>query len=129
MSIHNFSDKIKSKMPIDKMTFLYFCIIIGVGVGSFGLGRLSNDFGVETNKENGIIIEESNYLEKDSNLNNDEVISIDKTIKRYVASKNGKMYYSIGCSGAKRIKKENEVWFSSKEDAEKSGYELSSTCK
>jgi hypothetical protein len=35
----------------------------------------------------------------------------------------------LGCSGANRIKPENEIWFSTKEEAEKSGFTLSTTCK
>ena len=49
--------------------------------------------------------------------------------RRYVASKNGKMYYPLGCASAKRIKPENEVWFSTENEAIKSGYTKSSMCK
>ena len=41
MSIPNITDKIKSKISIDKVTVLYLFIILGVGISSFGLGRLS----------------------------------------------------------------------------------------
>jgi hypothetical protein len=68
----------------------------------------------------------------DKNIDNNKISNLQSDQpqeRRYVASKNGKMYYSLGCSGAKRIKKENEVWFSTSLDAEKSGYTRSSTCK
>jgi hypothetical protein len=130
MSISDLIHKIKSKTGIDKVTFVYLCIIVGVAVGSFGLGRLSLDN--NTNESDNIIIEEEENSLVNQNENNG-VVSTTQPIqsgeKKYVASKNGKMYYSIGCSGAKRIKPENEVWFSTTEDAEKSGYALSSTCK
>jgi hypothetical protein len=127
MSIPNLIDKIKGKTSIDKIAILYPIIIIGVAFSSFGLGRLSVDSNNNFDNKKSIVIEENNNIENKEieESNNNENVSI----KKYVASKNGKMYYSIGCSGAKRIKKENEVWFISKEDAEKSGYELSSTCK
>lgn len=129
MSIPNLIYKIKSKTNIDKVTIMYLFIIVVVGISSFGLGRISIDNGSSEN--NSIDITEAKNLSKNQDENDSEILTtqIQSTEKRYVASKNGKMYYSIGCSGAKRIKKENEVWFSSKIDAEKSGYVLSSTCK
>jgi hypothetical protein len=47
----------------------------------------------------------------------------------YVASKTGSKYYLPSCSGAKRIKEENKVWFEDKAEAEKAGYQPASTCK
>jgi len=130
MSIPNFIDKIKSKVNIDKTTLMHILVVTGVGLCSFGLGRISiedrvfdnsamdTDLNISFVKDSN---EEGNTMEK-SNTQKDEE-------KRYVASKNGKMYYSLGCSGAKRINIENEVWFKTREDAEKSGYLFSSTCK
>ncbi len=47
----------------------------------------------------------------------------------YVASKSGSVYHLPWCSGAKRIKEENKVWFMSKEEAERAGYRPASNCK
>lgn len=132
MSITDIIYKIKQNTGIDKVTLLYLFIIIGVGISSFCLGRLS--IGGDINKNgniNGVIIGEENAREDNKIINNENLpaTSIQSSEKRYVASKNGKMYYSLGCSGSKRIKPENEVWFSTKEDAEKSGFTLSATCK
>ena len=122
MSIPNLIYKIKSKTGLDKITLIYLFIIVGVGVSSFGLGRISLN---DSFTDNNITIKE---IPKTSNeISSTQLTQL--TEKRYVASKNGKMYYSIGCSGAGRIKTENEVWFSTSEDAEKSGYTMSSTCK
>lgn len=130
MSIPNLIHKIKSKTGIDQITFMYLIIIIGVGIGSFGLGRISKDNERDI-KSNTFAIQKVDYLNnkniEESNI--DDISQIETIEKKYVASKNGKMYYSLDCSGAKRIKSENEVWFSTKSDAEKSGYTLSSTCK
>lgn len=124
-------NKIKSKIDVDKTTILFLLIIIGVGISSFALGRFSilNNVRAENIVANSQV---QNRLEIGDNYNSNltgQAQSIKIGEKRYVASKNGKMYYSLGCSGAKRIKPENEVWFNSQIDAEKSGYVLSSTCK
>jgi len=136
MSIPNLIYKIKSKTGIDRVTIIYLFIIVGVGISSFGLGRISLNNSLNENSDSDMIMTETEN-EKESadwrtDIKNSEILATQptqSTEKRYVASKNGKMYYSIDCSGAKRIKTENEVWFSTREDAEKSGYTLSSTCK
>jgi len=129
MSIPDFINKIKRKTNIDKSTVLFLFIIIGVALCSFGLGRFSMKNNFNSNLQSSSIgkidnLKIINRLDDNNNIPLKEV-----EVKRYVASKNGKMYYSLGCSGAKRIKKENEVWFSNEIDAEKSGYKKSSTCK
>lgn len=47
---------------------------------------------------------------------------------QYVASKTGKSYHLPWCSGAKLIKEDNKVWFSSKEEAEARGYAPAGNC-
>jgi hypothetical protein len=132
MSINDFFNKIKSKFNLDKITILNLLIIIGVGISSFGLGRFSIEKRLVP--ENGISItynepESSQVTLNKNNISTYSSTSISQEEKRYVASKNGKMYYSLGCGGAKRIKPENEVWFKTSEDAEKAGYQRSSQCK
>lgn len=118
MSINDFMNKIKGKIGIDSMTIVCFCIIVLVSLGSFGLGRLSM-----TKIDN---VDQLNVKEEGINISKNEG---DTKEKLYVASKNGKLYYSLGCAGAKRISPKNEVWFASSIDAEKSGYTLSTSCK
>jgi len=124
MSIPNFLNKIKSKLHVDKTTIMYSFIIIGVGVSSFCLGRISsyNDTIYDTNRA----VEAQNEP-----LSSRKASTMESTAKQklYVASKNGKIYYSLNCSGINRIKPENQIWFASKTEAEKSGYTLSTTCK
>jgi hypothetical protein len=57
------------------------------------------------------------------------VSAVQPTTGVYVASKSGTKYYLPSCSGAKRIKEENKVWFQTKEEAEKAGYGPASGCK
>lgn len=123
MSINDFMNKIKVNLGIDKVDILYLFIIIGVGICSFFLGKLSNMNNIKSTTNNKIAIEQVEAI-KNNDIENTEIKK-----KNFVASKNGKMYYSLGCSGAKRIKTENEIWFNTKEEAEKSGYSLSTTCK
>jgi len=52
-----------------------------------------------------------------------------RTQGSYVASKSGAAYHYPWCSGAQRIKEENKIWFTSKEDAEAAGYRPASNCK
>lgn len=46
----------------------------------------------------------------------------------YVASKKSDKYHLPWCSGAKRIAEENKIWFATKEEAEKAGFEPAGNC-
>lgn len=126
-------NKIKGQIGIDSTTFICLCVVVLVGLGSFGLGRLS----VSNIADNsGIGLENTNtYVVKGEIGKSTQVESsienIASTIKekRYLASKNGKLYYAVGCSGAKRIAEKNIVWFATSTEAEKAGYSPSSSCK
>ncbi|CAN5732140.1 hypothetical protein BH11PAT2_BH11PAT2_07130 [soil metagenome] len=56
-------------------------------------------------------------------------ISPSSTAHNYVASKTGSKYYLPSCGTVSRIKEENRVYFATKSDAEKAGYEPSTSCK
>jgi hypothetical protein len=62
--------------------------------------------------------------------NQEAVISndINSTTNKYVASKNGRVYYFTWCSGAKRILEENRQYFNSSKDARAAGLTPSKTC-
>ena len=47
---------------------------------------------------------------------------------RVVVSKNSDKYHYSWCSGAKRIKPENQIWFNSAQEAEAKGYVLAGNC-
>ncbi|HXK35286.1 MAG TPA: hypothetical protein VJ103_02180 [Candidatus Paceibacterota bacterium] len=113
MNIINSKQKIKSLIIIS--------IVVLIGFGSFGLGRLS--VLTERGAKPPVLIEKqsapSNVL---SDLNEGGKGS-------FVASKNGMKYYLTSCAGANRINEENKIYFDTKESAEAAGYAPSSTCK
>ncbi len=133
MSISDLLYKIKQKYDIDNSTIVSLLVVIGVGISAFGLGRLSvnnNDFISKSNENIEITpivgISPVKVIKQSSIEISDDQTGI---IKNFVASKNGKLYYPASCTGAKRIKEENRVWFESTSDAEKAGYEFASSCK
>lgn len=120
MSINDFMNKIKGQIDIDRVTLMCLCVIVLVGFGSFGLGRLS-----VSNVEDEKVL---NRQDSNASLIEKEIGDSSFKERMYVASKNGKLYYTKGCSGAKRIAQKNEVWFATKEDAEQAGYSFSASC-
>ena len=125
-------EKIKQFTESDKgKDILTVVIIILVGLGSFGLGRLSKESATP-----GIKIDYGD--QKASALESMEEASLNPVLNQntqksssgnFFASNRGSKYYSVGCSGGKTIKQENRIYFATKEEAEKAGYELSSSCK
>jgi methylphosphotriester-DNA--protein-cysteine methyltransferase len=108
---------------------MYLCILTLVSLTSFGLGRLSVD--IQSSNNSSILIKENegNIEQANSSSKVAEAYVNNSNENKYVASKNGKLYYTYSCAGAKRIKTENQIWFKSASDAEKQGYKLSTSCK
>ncbi|HUC88477.1 MAG TPA: hypothetical protein VMR49_00400 [Candidatus Paceibacterota bacterium] len=129
MSINYFLNKIKGSINVDKVTIMYSLVIIGVGISAFGLGRISVQNNLSKDDNLGITITQNNELASASLSTNSNTSNIIQSGKNYVASKNGKLYYTPTCAGAKRIAQKNEVWFNTAVEAEKSGYTLSTSCK
>jgi len=136
-SITSFTESEKGK------DIMIVMIVILVGLGSFQLGRLSkaaSSTGIkikyeEQQKEQGVgqgintaagvlyVNENSKSPEKSKNS-----ISVNNNNKDFFASNRGSKYYPVGCSAGKNIKQANRVYFATGEEAEKAGYELSSSC-
>ncbi|HWO07239.1 MAG TPA: Ada metal-binding domain-containing protein [Candidatus Paceibacterota bacterium] len=87
-----------------------------VAFASFGLGRLS---ATEAAKPVVSITEASVYTERAG-------MAVGGLV---VASRNGSVYHYPWCGGASQIKRENQLWFTSEEAAEKAGYVPSKSCK
>lgn len=110
---------------------LVIIIIILVGLGSFGLGRLSKN-----TQNSGIKIQypnkeanKANVIESINQIADIENLEQNSSSKTFFASSRGSKYYSINCSAGKTIKEENKIFFSSSTEAEEAGFELSSACK
>lgn len=107
-------------------------IIILVAIISFGLGRLSKIREEKTpiTIENVATSTETvvNTSSQPARLSQPGRLTADAE-KIFVASKNGKKYYYAWCDSAQKIKESNRVWFSTKEEAEKAGYEPAANCK
>ncbi len=124
-------EKIKAFIESEKgKDILTVIIVILVGLGSFELGRLSKG-----GDSSGIKIEYTGQVENQpanaiSALNSANKENTQNYMgKNFFASNRGTKYYSIGCSAGKTIKQENRIYFATGEDAQKAGYELSSSCR
>ncbi len=132
MSIHDLADKIKGRVGIDHIKLISILIIFLVGISAFGLGRLSVDQSIP--KDSSMVLGASESVSNNSNTFSKNIYTNSNPINntragKYVASKNGKLYYTLNCAGVKRIKEENKVYFDSASDAEKLGLTKASSCK
>ncbi len=137
MSIKELGEKIKSAVepalsqglnPHSKERFFIAFLICLVGTGSFGLGRLSVlpkknvplSIGYESQNTafSAAIASSAETTQEKSQPNSQKI----------VASKSGTRYYFPACSGGKRIKEENKIWFDSEADAKALGYSLAQNC-
>jgi hypothetical protein len=134
-------EKIKQIFKNDQgKDIMIIIIVILMCLSSFGLGRLSkstqnNEIKViypdqtanvlYANQEN--ISSKNNINAYNTSLKSNN-IAPNSTGKSFFASNRGHKYYPLGCSAGKTIKQENRVYFSTSLEAEKAGYELSSSC-
>ncbi len=146
-------DSIPKAALLDKLSrFATPLIVVLVGLGAFGLGRLS---ALEEGRGSLKIYAPTTPASQTSGVNQAAAVvgSIDsnrtlaapvpasteqlsavasstaEVAHHFAASKNGTKYYPAGCSGASRIKPANQVWFATAADAQAAGYTLASGCK
>lgn len=108
-------------------------LIVLVSIGSFGLGRLSAIWP----EKQPLAIMQNDKLQMPKTASASPIGSADNlafgiqnsALGKYVASKNGSAYHYPWCSGAKRIKEENKIWFQTKEEAEAKGYKPAANCE
>jgi hypothetical protein len=118
---------LQSEQGKDIMTII---IIILVGTGSFGLGRLSKNapnsgLKIEYRDQGATGISATESIKYTPQL---KQTNTNISGKNYFASSKGKKYYSLNCSAGKSIKQENRVYFDTSEAAEQAGYSLSTSC-
>lgn len=133
------SNRLVSRVPKDLLIAL---LVLSASLASFGLGVLSardmsGKGNVDTFRIDSSSTTNAQVLGASAALAGQDVLT-PKTVEQativstqgvYVASKTGKRYYLPTCSGAKRIKKENRISFSSLEEAKASGRTPASNCK
>ena len=108
-------------------------VIFLVGLGSFGLGRLS---ALQTQKQPVTIIPpqagDAGSADASSAAAGAEGLAVKaaatSAMGRYVGSQSGAAYHLLWCPGAQRIKEANKIWFQTKEEAEKKGYKPAGNC-
>lgn len=119
-------------------------VVIVSGALSFGLGRLSSPQAATASVALCDVAPNSDALQA-KNVSNEAIVGKvepsagasqatqvpqhDSGQGSYVGSKNGTTYHLPWCSGAKRMKEENKVWFATKADAEAAGYHAAANCK
>jgi len=112
--------------------FLSVCVVL-IAVISYNLGQINSL------KKTPVSIKESANLKADifdttnSKLENPKQtqnpkLQPQKLDIRVVVSKNSDKYHYSWCSGAKKIKPENQIWFNSAQEAEAKGYTLAGNC-
>ncbi len=109
-------------------------VVVLVGVGGFGLGRLTGleevhqKVGVYAAAALGATVVP---LTPEDGRVYAEVpqAPADPVAKNFVGSKNGTKFYPAGCKAASRVKPVNQVWFATAADALASGFSLASGCK
>jgi|SRR5690606_8183645 len=118
--------------PRFRRLFLTILIIL-VAALAFGIGRLSvsqDRAGVSLEYEPDLLASPAK-AGKDSSQSASALNALPKTAGagEVVASKNGEKYHFGHCAGAKQIKEENKVVFTSPAAAEAAGYTLATNCK
>jgi hypothetical protein len=147
MSINDFGRKIKSWAASRQGRDVYIVtLIIVVGFGAFGLGRLSVSQNDSTSSvqlvyprgESGTVsvVPASILSPKSSSVSTPSIKSdlslqnsVDNSGKDIVASSRGSKYYYTWCSGAKNLSEANKIFFSTESEAEAAGYSKSTSCK
>jgi len=89
--------------------------IILIALIAFGLGRLSYNIGSQPVP---IEITDANIFKT-----TEEAVKVGDNIEQiFVGSRGSDKYHLPNCSWAKKIKKENEIWFKSEQEAQENGY-------
>lgn len=125
MSLANKIIKVKEFIKENKKELFISASFILIAFIAFGLGRIS-------------ALEEQKYPIWFEEVGEKAITSPAKIFnenlggqanKTLVGSKNSDIYYYAWCSGAKKIKEENKIYFSSKQEAKKLGYKPAGNCE
>ncbi len=122
-------EKLKSYLENDQL-FYGFLIII-VGIASFGLGRLSATEASLPAAET-VRFSTTAALETVSTASSSQSeafsAGLPESGQAFVASKSGTKYHRLDCPGAKQIKPENVIGFTTAAAAKAAGYTPAANC-
>jgi hypothetical protein len=129
-------NRLVSAIPKDVLAVL---LVLFASTASFGLGMLSErerSSGKDTFWIEDVSTTTAKVLGASAALATGKMIetravgdtALPTASGKYLASKNGKKYYLPSCKGAKRIKEENKVWFTTLEEAQQSGRTAAANC-
>lgn len=141
MSIPDLSQKIKGFLDSPKgHDFLIILILIGTAIGSFYIGRTmrpeASPVVIKSDPSLVVVSPEQAQIAKTTAKNQPQTTPLSQTASvvtstqkgDFVASKRGKRYYPVDCSGAKTLKETNKIYFQTAAEAEQKGYTLSDSC-
>ena len=117
--------KVNSWYEANKADLFTAAVIFLLGLGSFGLGRLSV---LWPEKEPIVITDQEAGKIADPKPGTEDATHRPDPRGAYVASKSGRYYHLPDCPGAVQIKEQNKVWFATKEAAEQKGYRPATNC-
>ena len=135
MQIMDQTNRIANFFQSDKGTVVLAVLACVLASGSFLLGRLSlageahRDIVVEHTEPAAQVASAIEQTPNEASVPPAATSTSPKTSGKYVASKTGAAYHFPWCSGAKRIKEENKIYFDTKEAAEQAGYHPAGNCK
>ncbi|MDO8620117.1 MAG: hypothetical protein Q7R64_02095 [bacterium] len=154
MNIQELSQKVKElKDRLNTRELYTALLIVVVGFGSFGLGRLSKlqegKMPIRIEQGSAAVVSIPPLLSKEGTggvVKSPLAKGVSESARtgvisspapnlpaqaggQLVASKGGTKYHFPWCSGAQRISEANKIWFSSAEEARKAGYTPASNCK
>ena len=133
MMIGEYREKVNAWVGEHKSDLFIAGVIFLVGLGSFGLGRLSAIMPTKP----PLTISGPQMMRPVNNAAPDLAASGSTEIPRdtamassgkYVGSISGTAYHFPWCPGAQRIKEGNKIWFQTKEEAEAKGYKPAGNC-
>ena len=113
--------------------FLGVCIAL-VAIISFNLGKINALQKIPVKISDGANIYKAASIGRQETSKTDSQKGIGAIPKqqpndtKVVVSKNSNKYHFSWCSGAKRIKLENQIWFNTAKEAEAKGYVLAGNC-
>lgn len=107
--------------------FLGSCIVL-ISFISYNLGQINSLKKTPISVKNSTKIKADIFDATNSKQNQNPKSPPQKLDTRVVVSKNSDKYHFAWCSGAKRIKPENQIWFDSVQEAKSRGYTLAGNC-